>query len=161
MGRLEPAGEGEPGGSDLPWGLGRSSHAPQERCHSPGEGPPSPTAGPASLDPPEPVCCLQCGAAAGFQWPLLCIPVSLPHARTTAGRFLTSEKGNDRTEAGEVQKRGQGREDILGRGKPMCKGIDGEGIWCMGAAEGWQSGGGGIWESLYGSVRSPNIWSRL
>lgn len=72
MGLLEPAGERGPGGSDLSWGHRRSSHAVLE-------GAPSPSSSPASLDPPKPVCCLQCHAAGAFQWPLLCIPVSLTH----------------------------------------------------------------------------------
>ncbi|XP_078309222.1 palmitoyltransferase ZDHHC19 isoform X3 [Panthera onca] len=68
MGLLEPAGAREPGDSDLPWGCRRSSHASLEGRHAPHEGAPSPASGPASLDPPKPVCCLQCGAAG-----LLCV----------------------------------------------------------------------------------------
>nr|KAF6384223.1 zinc finger DHHC-type palmitoyltransferase 19 [Pipistrellus kuhlii] len=50
MGRLEPAGAGEPGGSDLPWGRGRPGQAAQDPCHSPGEG----AAGPAPAQAPLP-----------------------------------------------------------------------------------------------------------
>nr|KAF6478844.1 zinc finger DHHC-type palmitoyltransferase 19 [Molossus molossus] len=46
MGRLEPAGEREPGGSDLPWGHRRSSHATLEGYHAPREGAPYPITGP-------------------------------------------------------------------------------------------------------------------
>lgn len=82
MGLLESAGGRKPGGSD-PWGHRRSSHAVLE-------GAPSPASGPTSLDPPKPVCCLQCHAVGGFQWTVFCIPVSLPHELAD---FLQNGKG--------------------------------------------------------------------
>ncbi|XP_039106750.1 palmitoyltransferase ZDHHC19 isoform X1 [Hyaena hyaena] len=77
MGLLEPAGAREPGDSDRPWGRGRSSHAALERLRAPHEGAPSPASDPTSLDPPKPVCCLQCNASGSFQWPLLWIPLQV------------------------------------------------------------------------------------
>lgn len=101
MGLLEPAGAREPGGPGLPWGRGRSGHAAPE-------GAPSAPSGPASLDPPKPVCRLQRRAAAHFQWPLLRLPVSLPPP-LPRGPYRAE---NGSREAGEV------REGVRGGGAP-------------------------------------------